>query len=129
MAPLSIPATDEEMPRSWATGNRSSGIDIQMIPTSTTLGQSSRATARRVPGTSASDSAPRAIRRKAISPGRKASSPMAIHRNEEPHMSPIAARRPHSAGPKASVRVPGAVVMSRGVVRMEPGYRLSVRWS
>jgi hypothetical protein len=110
MAPLIIPAREESI-HCWATAKRVSGIAIQTAPRKAILGKSSRSTRRRAPGTTDRASAPNATRRKATSPGSRSSRPNAIRRKEEPHMPAIAARRPHSIGPNASVRVPRDVLI------------------
>src|SRR5919106_1292401 len=101
IAPLSMPASEESI-HCWAIGNSRSGAAIHT----------------------------RAIRRKATSPGSNASRPSAMNTKEDPHISPIEARRPHSTGPNASARVPGAVVITRAVriaSSVQPRYASTVR--
>src|SRR5918992_2277377 len=121
-APLIMPAAEEETPRSWAIGNRRRGIAVHTRARRTIRGQSSRATGVRLRRTRKRAAAPSAIRTSVINAGWKASRPMAIHRNEEPHISATEARSPHSAIPKASGRVPGAV----DITRRATGLRVAV---
>src|SRR5918996_3431408 len=118
MAPLIIPLSAEDTPRSWASGNRTRGTAIHTRPRRASRGQSDRATGVRDLGASDRAAAPRARRRRATTPGRKDSRPIPIQRNDDPHIAAIAARRAHSVGPKASRRVPSAVATTRAV-RME----------
>src|ERR671918_697160 len=124
MAPLIIPALDEARPTSWAIGNKRSGIAVHTKASSTTRGQSSRATGVRLRRMNPRASAPITIRATAITAGRNASRPMSIHRNEEPHIRATAESSPHSAGPNASGRVPWAVERTRPRAMDREGSRL-----
>ena len=109
MEPLIAPAIDEST-HCWAMGKSRRGTAIHTRPRRAMRGQSARSTLARVPGKIARAAAPRRRRLRLITAGAKCSRPSAIHRKDDPHMRAMAARSPHSRGPKASGRVPGAVV-------------------